>query len=478
MKNGKADLEERLKALQNAYEKMGDTIDSLPDIIPERIKSAIKDGVLGDTKLKEFIEEIKNHRPPRFMLIGRTGVGKSSMINALCGSYTAPVSDVASCTKGTSRYPCKDHGRTLIEVLDTRGIEESLQTDKSVDAETQLLADAIDFSPDVAILMLSCTHRDSMDDDIDYTQRLVAEYEKLNGKDSLPVVVVITKADAVPPPYLITPDQYSVGKKKTLANIESHVKEVIQSKRLILADNVVTISSYIEWADEGGANLAAEDINQLSIEEREKLVIATDGRYHIEELRSLLDSAILDTNARQGFRMAYRLHAVIESSCSRIVNIFSGIAGTIALTPIPVSDIYLLVVLQAVMVVIISLLSGRDLTIEAAIEFIVSLGGIGGLGFALRLLAQQAVKFINAVLPGAGSAISAFIASTGTFGMGKAAIAYYVNDGTVEQAKKAMNNARQEKEKELEKVKVLEKSDDPNKSQKIKDAIDELFSST
>ena len=191
-----------------------------------------------------------------------------------------------------------------------------------------------------------------------------------------------------------------------------------------------------------------------------------------------MDSAILDTNARQGFRMAYRLHAVIESSCSRIVNIFSGIAGTIALTPIPVSDIYLLVVLQAVMVVIISLLSGRDLTIEAAIEFIVSLGGIGGLGFALRLLAQQAVKFINAVLPGAGSAISAFIASTGTFGMGKAAIAYYVNDGTVEQAKKAMNNARQEKEKELEKVKVLEKSDDPNKSQKIKDAIDELFSST
>lgn len=40
----------------------------------------------------------------------------------------------------------------------------------------------------------------SMDDDIDYLQHLINEYEKLNGKETLPVVVVITKADAVPPP--------------------------------------------------------------------------------------------------------------------------------------------------------------------------------------------------------------------------------------------------------------------------------------
>ena len=144
MEKDAVNLEERLKALQNVYERIGDMIDTLPDIVPESIKSVIKDGVLGDKKLKEFIEEIKSSRPPRFMLIGRTGVGKSSMINALCGSYTAPVSDVSSCTPFTSRYPCKDHGRTLIEVLDTRGIQESLTIDGTVDAEKQLLADAID----------------------------------------------------------------------------------------------------------------------------------------------------------------------------------------------------------------------------------------------------------------------------------------------------------------------------------------------
>ena len=478
MEKDAVNLEERLKALQNVYERIGDMIDTLPDIVPESIKSVIKDGVLGDKKLKEFIEEIKSSRPPRFMLIGRTGVGKSSMINALCGSYTAPVSDVSSCTPFTSRYPCKDHGRTLIEVLDTRGIQESLTIDGTVDAEKQLLADAIEFNPDVAILMLSCTHRDSMDDDIDYLQKLITEYEKLNGKDSLPVIVVLTKADAVPPPYLVLPEKYTPGKIKTINAIEKHVKEVIKSKGLKLADKVITISSYVDWADEGGALLSVGEINELSAEEREKLVIAIDGRYHIEELRSLLDSAILDIGARQGFRMAYRLNAVIENSCSRIVNIFSGIAGTIALTPIPVSDIYILVILQALMVVIISMLSGRDLSINAAIEFIVSLGGISGVGFALRILAQQAAKFINAVLPGTGSVISGLIASAGTYGMGRAAIAYYVNDGTVEQARKEMKISRTSKEKELDNVRHFEKSNDPDKNQKIKEEIDRVFSLT
>ena len=143
---------------------------------------------------------------------------------------------------------------------------------------------------------------------------------------------------------------------------------------------------------------------------------------------------------------------------------------------IPVSDIYLLIILQALMVVIISLLSGRDLTINAAIEFIVSLGGIGGIGFALRIVAQQAAKFINAVLPGAGSVISAFIVSAGTYGMGKAAIAYYANDGTVEQAKKEMNASRKAKEKEFDKVRHLEKGNDPDKRKKIKEEIDKAFS--
>lgn len=476
MKEGSVNLEERLKALQKAYEKIGETIDSLPDLVPDNIKKTIKEGVLGDTNLKEFIEDIKNHRPPRFMLIGRTGVGKSSMINALCQSYTAPVSDVSSCTKETTQYPCKDHGRTMIEVLDTRGIEESLPIDSQIEAEKQLLEDAVEFGPDVAILMLSCTHRDSMDDDITYLQRLINEYENINGKDTLPVVVVITKADAVPPINQYRPDQYSAGKLKTLKAIEDHVKEVIRSKNLKIENNVVTISSYIGWADEDGVELSADDINQMKEEDRERLTISMDGRYHIEELRSLLDSAILDNGARQGFRMAFRLHAVVESSCSRIINIFSGIAGTIALTPIPVSDIYLLVVLQALMVVIISLLSGRDLTMDAAFEFIVSLGGIGGVGYALKLLAQQAVKFVNAVIPGAGSVISGLVASAGTYGMGKAAIAYYVNDGTVEQARKEMNASRKAKEKELDKVRHLEKVKDPDQKKKIKEEIEKAFS--
>ena len=44
------------------------------------------------------MKEIDIHRPSRIFMIGRTGVGKSSLINALCGVYVAPVSDTRSCT--------------------------------------------------------------------------------------------------------------------------------------------------------------------------------------------------------------------------------------------------------------------------------------------------------------------------------------------------------------------------------------------
>ena len=68
------------------------------------------------------MEGIDNHRPPRIFLIGRTGVGKSSLINALCGAYVAGVSDTKSCTEDVQIYECKDNDRVLMQILDTREI--------------------------------------------------------------------------------------------------------------------------------------------------------------------------------------------------------------------------------------------------------------------------------------------------------------------------------------------------------------------
>ena len=77
--------------MKNLYYKLDEIMDSLPGSVLERFKSTIKNAIFGDKELKELMEGLDKHRAPRFMMVGRTGVGKSSLINAICGKYLAEV---------------------------------------------------------------------------------------------------------------------------------------------------------------------------------------------------------------------------------------------------------------------------------------------------------------------------------------------------------------------------------------------------
>lgn len=74
-------IEQRMQNMKNFYIKVGEMIDKLPDAIPEKTRKMLKDTVLGDKKLKQLMEGIDSHRPPRIFLVGRTGVGKLSLIH-------------------------------------------------------------------------------------------------------------------------------------------------------------------------------------------------------------------------------------------------------------------------------------------------------------------------------------------------------------------------------------------------------------
>ena len=110
----------------------------------------------------------------------------------------------------------------------------------------------------------------------------------------------------------------------------------------------------------------------------------------------------------------------------------------------PVSDIYILIIIQSVLVSLIASLSGRDISLETAKEFILSMGGIVGVGYVFKLVAQQASKFLNLVWPTAGSVVSSGIAASGTSAIGKAASAYYIDDMPIGEAKKKFEEAKKE----------------------------------
>ena len=146
-----SEIEDRLERIANIYGKLAELMEQLPVEIPASIKQKITNLLLGDKDMKELIDGIKERRPPRFILIGRTGVGKSSLINAMCGKYLAEESAVEVGTTYGEKYSYKFLGKTIFEVIDTRGIGESLKTNQS--AEKNVKDTVVSFSPD-AILFL------------------------------------------------------------------------------------------------------------------------------------------------------------------------------------------------------------------------------------------------------------------------------------------------------------------------------------
>jgi uncharacterized protein (DUF697 family) len=89
------------------------------------------------------------------------------------------------------------------------------------------------------------------------------------------------------------------------------------------------------------------------------------------------------------------------------------------------------------MVTAVAYVAGRDLSLETAKEFLLAMGVNVGSAFALREIARGLVKLI----PGYANVISGGVAAVGTQALGEAAIVYFIDDKTIDEAKDAMRLA-------------------------------------
>ena len=101
---------------------------------------------------------------------------------------------------------------------------------------------------------------------------------------------------------------------------------------------------------------------------------------------------------------------------------FGAVAGVVGVQPIPLADFPVLLGLQIFMVSLIIYVSGREFSPRLAGEFAASLGIGFGAGLLFRETARAAVK----LLPVGGHVISGGGAGAGTYALGRAAIAYYI----------------------------------------------------
>jgi uncharacterized protein (DUF697 family) len=185
-----------------------------------------------------------------------------------------------------------------------------------------------------------------------------------------------------------------------------------------------------EGGDSARARLAALLHSRKEFGQREVHVFATD----VAEPGAAAEAvcACLPNPAKLEFaRMANAKRAQVEIA-SALLKSFTGVCGVIGLQPIPLADMPVLTTLQSLLVGLVVYVSGRRASARLIAEFTGALGINIGVGFAFREGARALLK----VFPFWGNAISGIVAGAGTFAIGRAAIAYFIEERPLHETRK------------------------------------------
>lgn len=455
-------IEERLNKVVELLESSATVMERMDIQIPMAAQKIVNE-LFHSKEIQSIITDVNTRRPPKIILMGRSGVGKSSLINAMFGTYLAETSAIEVGTVDYEIFQYYKSGRLIFEIIDTRGTKENIN-EQSNTALEELVEVLERENPDAFLFLTNGADRSTLKEDAADLNRL---YKKM--EIAPPLITVITRVDEIEPSRIKKPEEYSAKKINYIKEKELQVRRVLHEAGL--KDSfIVPVSSYIEWSH--------EEPETLTEEEREKLEVTFDGRYNIEKLLSTLEEN-MDFNVAIDLMFHHRLDKALEKIATIFVKRLAAVSGAVGTSPMPVADVFVLLPIQIIEVTIIAYLSGTTIDSKAAREFIISLGAVFLFGFGLRFVAQQGTKLLN-VIPGAGSTISGSIAASGTYSIGKAAIAYYINESTVletkrvaEQAKLEMNQQIYDKQmKEMEqKLNVLQdvQEADSENDQKDKD---------
>lgn len=137
--------------------------------------------------VKEIGEQIKKIRSytPKVGVFGNSGVGKSSLCNALFGKDVAKISDVEACTRKPQEILVgSEDGKSGIKLIDVPGIGEDPTHQKDYTALYKSLVPELD-------LVLWAIKAD----DRNYASGLDAYAEVFELENSPPVIFVITQTD-------------------------------------------------------------------------------------------------------------------------------------------------------------------------------------------------------------------------------------------------------------------------------------------
>ena len=157
-------------------------------------------------------------------------------------------------------------------------------------------------------------------------------------------------------------------------------------------------------------------------------------------LMSLLAAELPNQAKIEMIRISRDRHAQLHVA-QMLIKSTTAICAAIGAQPIPLADMPVLTTLQVLMVSGIMYISGRDRSLRAATEFIAGLGANVGVGMLLREGTRAMLKFF----PGWGNVVCGMVAGAGTYAIGRAATAYFLEGASLKEAKQTYLKSRRKR---------------------------------
>ena len=390
-------------------ENVNATFDTVASALDETKRQWVKEKVIG-AALNEIEKLVIESRPPVLYLMGRSGHGKSSLINALAKRDVAQVNDVRPQTVGVEPYFITfSEYYSEWHVIDSRGIFETTRPDGAPDTNAldQVKEDVAKYRPDVILHVVAGAEARNLENDF----KAFAEVQEVVRRElgaPAPAVMVLNKIDALGNPRHWPLEDHPQKASIVKELLDYVAKDALKGTPRRYNLNHALHGYTLEGADYAGlipvCALPGEDV------------------WNIETLSSFIgehlpESALLD------FYQAQQRKEQLRRVSASVTNRFSTIAGLIGAGPVPVADIAVLTPLQLLLVAFIAGLSCRPMSVDSVAEFTAASGVNVGAAIGLKEVARQAMK----AFPGLGNAASGVVAGGATFGIGKSAEAYFFN---------------------------------------------------
>lgn len=375
----------KLATLLSYYEKVEALVAKLPAPLQKPILHEI-------TPVKNLF---LRQRPPRIVLLGQHGTGKAHLINAFFdGEVVQPHEEHSASTdwQTFSRI-----GRGSIELLDARR-PASLESIK-----TSLLEKA----PDIFLFLRPPAEIDeALAVDLDHC---VAILEFVQNRHGLrPGLIGIVVSDTENPETARQQLHVCLSTKSSI------------NERLV---TTLVISSFMRFRLDGSI-----DVNR-------------DERENIDRLARIITEELPEEAKLEMARLSRVRPAQLQIAGTLIKSV-TTICTAIGTQPIPLADFPILTSLQLAMVGGVVYISGRDVSARLATEFIAALGANLSAGLVLREGSRALLK----LFPGWGNAISGALAGTGTYAIGKAASAYFIEGRSIADARSLFRKNKRAKQ--------------------------------